>query len=155
MMDFLRGSRSDNTFGEQGFWGPYSEDSAGVLMRDIGLVFDTSIKGAWVTAEIAPQEMQPKRYAILKIKSNNPEGVEGFLLTFGGSKKSWHEWIGYRGKFLPALTKNYQTVIIDLFESGVYETVCSSGGADFALNKGFASYGLIIIESIDFVDEVL
>jgi predicted small lipoprotein YifL len=149
-VDYLGGSDKDNTYGEQGFFGPYTEMNAAVLEPGTGLVFDTSITDAWITTEVAPQEMPAKQYAVIKIKTDDPEGINGFTITFGGQGHLWEQWTTADGSAAPALTTEWQTVTIDLAAAGADQVVCD--GPDFAMNKGEAAQGKIYVESITFTN---
>ncbi len=139
---------------ETGYWGPYtgSEDMAAITEE--GLVFDTSVAGAYATAEIDPQELPFYKYAYVTIKVDDATKMTGgFSLTLGGVGKYWKDWTFAGGVTDVAITEEFQTLAIDLEASGLTELV--NDGVDFALNAStsVADEGVVTISTIEFSDE--
>jgi hypothetical protein len=163
VVDFVGGADGDNKDGKHGFFGPYSVDDMAKLTQENGLVVNLNLQDSWVTAEVSPQSMGSMRYAILDIKTDNPEAIAGFMMTFGGINKSWSMWKGPDGNGIPALTTYYQKICVDLYASGLddpeHNITRENNGADISFKKGNAPYshaggGYLYIRSITFTNEL-
>jgi hypothetical protein len=151
IVDFVNGLYSELTT-DYGFFGPFFEGKMVAPSATDGLVFDLSVEDSWFATEVSPQDMAPVKYAVLDIKTDDPSGVTGSKLCFGGVRKFWSEWANHDGKGLPALTTSYQKVCVDLTASGVDSVIAD--GVDFGMNQGNATGGHIYIKTVTFTDDV-
>jgi hypothetical protein len=150
-VNYFFGATKDNTYGENGFWGPYSENMA-TLDENYGIVFDLSIQDSWFTTEICPQEMGPYHYAVFDIKTDDITAINGFEMYMGGVRKPWNEWVNYDGYALPVITTDFHLYCVDLYASGVDYVI--GDGPDIAMNKAKATGGHLYIKSVTFTNSI-
>ncbi len=160
-MDFVKGATTDNTEGPNGFFGPYDDGDSVKLDANDGLTIDMSVKEAWVTAEISPQEVDMYKYAVVVAKTDDVEAVTGFTIKFGDVGMLWQDWNSAAGK-VPMITTDYQTYVFDLStkdENGRAPGAADGStivtrGPEFALNQGEAKGGHVYVKSVTFTDEL-
>ena len=154
VFNFTSAATSKNSKGECGFFGPYigNKEMATLTSAD-GFVIDLSVSKAWAKFEISPQTTGMKKYAVLKIKTDDVTASKGFNVTIGGATVAWDMLKTSDGKAAPELTTVYQAVCIDIAQSFNVDSIVAKGKADVGIAQGNATGGKVYIQSITFTDE--
>lgn len=163
VVDYAAGAKDPENckFGEYGFFGPYPDmdpDTLAPIVEDNafykldteeGMIFDIEPKDSWFTSQLSPQEIGHYKYVKILAKTDDPEGIEGFTMTFGSHGQGWQSWIDADGKNLTPLTTEFQTYVVDLDASGVKSLI---GGVDIAMNQGAGKHGHVYVKSFTFTN---
>lgn len=114
----------------EGYWGPYGN----FVLEDGALVFDTGIADAYMTMNFkkSPYGYQ---YAVVALKTDNPEDAAGATMTFGNVGQTFAQW-GMD------LSEDYTVYELDLVE------VTDWSGLEFAVNKGEAEAAVVYLDKL-------